>query len=338
MSSVFTIGTQVNLLVTDFLRDREAIRYATCNKHFYEHLLKYYKCKLYYWNDTIPQGQCNVRKLLVREYVGFSAFRNTITHLEFSFSFNLLVNDLDRFTKVTELNFGAYFNQQLDYLPPNLIRLTFGYCFNRPLHNLPTLPHLESICFGEHFDQPIENIPLFKGKITHIRFGTLSTFNQPVNNHLPTTLQSLVFGSHFNQNVNHLPPTLSILGFGESFNQPIHQLPNTLQYIEFGREFNQNIDSLSSLTNLTHLCFGNEFNQPTNYLPQNLTYLQYGTCFNQPVDSLSSLSSLDYLVFGSNFNHPINGILPKSLTTVQFGEHFKQSVENLPPQCEIIID
>ena len=69
---------------------------------------------------------------------------------------------------------------------------------------------------------------------------------------MPTGLQSIQFGYHFNQLIekNVLPAGLQSIQFGSSFTQPIEKnvLPDGLQSIHFGRYFNQPIDNILDKT------------------------------------------------------------------------------------------
>ena len=63
---------------------------------------------------------------------------------------------------------------------------------------------------------------------------------------LPSRLQLLTFGSHFNQSLDHvtLPSGLQHLTFGYNFNQSLDHvtLPSGLQHLTFGYRFNQSLD------------------------------------------------------------------------------------------------
>jgi glucan biosynthesis protein len=91
-------------------------------------------------------------------------------------------------------NFHNEFDQQVDFLPPSLIHLTFGKKFDQPVDNLPQ--NLTHLTFG--------NLPRhLNSKNSHV------VFNQPVD-HLPQNLKHLHFGSHFDHPVDYLP-SISLL-------------------------------------------------------------------------------------------------------------------------------
>jgi hypothetical protein len=112
------------------------------------------------------------------------------------------------------------FNNQIDKLPQNLIRLTFGWNFNGSINHLP--PNLIHLTFGGNFNQPVDNLPQ---KLTHLTFGR--NFNKPVDN-LPPNLTHLTFGEMFNKSVDNLPPNLTHLVLGWRFCQKLDNLPISL--------------------------------------------------------------------------------------------------------------
>jgi hypothetical protein len=79
--------------------------------------------------------------------------------------------------------------------------------------------------------------------IRHISF--CQYFNENVDDlaHLPN-VESIVFGSKFNQQVDNLPKTLKSLTFSYDFNQRVDNLPERLTSIIFGCGFNQRVDKL----------------------------------------------------------------------------------------------
>ena len=135
--------------------------------------------------------------------------------------------DFSKYTHITHLTFGYYFNQQIDNdkLPPNITHLTFGWHFNQPIDNLPQ--SITYLSFGFNFNQPVNKLPL---NITHLFFGEY--FDHPVDN-LPQSITHLTFGDCFNQNIDNLPQNITHLTLGHNFNKTIDNLPNTLIEINF---------------------------------------------------------------------------------------------------------
>ncbi len=64
------------------------------------------------------------------------------------------------------MNFGHYFNQNVDNLPPKLTHLIFGSAFNQIVNNLPQ--NLTSLTFCEYseFNRKINKLPKKLKKIS----------------------------------------------------------------------------------------------------------------------------------------------------------------------------
>jgi hypothetical protein len=174
--------------------------------------------------------------------------------INFGFYFNQNVDNLP--SSVKEINFGPYFEQKIDNLPESIISLKFGSYFNQSVDHLPN--SLENLSFGYYFNNEVNNLPQ---SLKSLSFGR--RFNKNVDK-LPNGITSLVFGSEFNQPVNNLPSSLEILEFGWDFNQDVDQLPSSVKEIFFGFEFKKSIDKLPSSVIDVYMC-GDPKNQPTSY-------------------------------------------------------------------------
>lgn len=102
---------------------------------------------------------------------------------------------INKFTSLTHLTFGLYFNQELNDLPQNLVHLEFRLYFNQELNDLPQ-------------------------SITHLAFGYY--FNQKVDkNNLPQNLIHLEFGYYFYQKIDSLPLNLKSLTVNIAYEEDI---------------------------------------------------------------------------------------------------------------------
>jgi hypothetical protein len=120
----------------------------------------------------------------------------------------------------------SFFNKPLlsneePWLPPKLVKLVFGQCFNKSIHGLPET--LESLTFGEDFNQPVDNLP---SNLKYLTFG--EDFDKTVDL-LPDSLVILKFGTYFNQSIDNLPDSIKELSLGAKFKQKINKLPQSLE-------------------------------------------------------------------------------------------------------------
>jgi hypothetical protein len=74
--------------------------------------------------------------------------------------------------------------------------------------------------------------------ITHLTFD--DSFNQPINDRIPSSVTHLTFGLYFNQLLNDcIPSSVSHLTFGLCFNQPINNcIPHSVTHLTFAWDFN----------------------------------------------------------------------------------------------------
>ena len=110
---------------------------------------------------------------------------------------------------------------------------------------------IKLLIFYEEFNELLETFisdEVFD-EVEQIHFG--KKFNQsvyPLNRCLK--LKHLLFGNNFNQATNHLPSNLQSIIYGYSFNHPINNLPN-IKALKLGFLFQQSLDFLPS--SLIHL-------------------------------------------------------------------------------------
>ena len=125
--------------------------------------------------------------------------------IKFSMQFNQPF-DFTSLENIESIFIGLFFNQSLDYLPPNLKELSFCFVskFNNSIDNLPN--SVEYICFGNDFNQNIDNLPL-RLKELHLS----SNFNKPID-FLPHGLEKLsMWCRNYSHNILNLPQTLKKL-------------------------------------------------------------------------------------------------------------------------------
>ena len=125
-------------------------------------------------------------------------------------------------TKIDEIYFGKYFNQDISLLPQYITKITFHNLskFNKCIDFLPR--ELNNLSLGYDFNQRIDNLPY---KLTHLKLG--NKFNQPIDN-LPNKLTYLDLGWDFNQQINNLPDSIIHLTLSRYFNQCLDFLPKEL--------------------------------------------------------------------------------------------------------------
>jgi FNIP Repeat len=214
------------------------------------------------------------------------------------------LSDYDNYTTVR-------FNNNIDFLPQTLLRLSIAGPFNHPVDNLPcNLTHLTLI---EEFNHPIDHLP---PTLTKLRVG--SDFNHPID-HLPLSLVTLKLSYRFNQPIDHLPQNLQNLQLGKNFNFPLDNLPNTLKTLQITREFgrghyNMPLDHLPSSLATLHVELLT-FTHPVDHLPLSLKKLIFGTVGVYQYN-LDHLPNLQELVIHGEVPHPMH--LPSSLTTFKW--------------------
>lgn len=152
--AVFKVSTQINLLFTDYLEDKDAIRYACTNKHFHEYLLKSYKCKEFYDSEKIAQKTLAIMtKIRNVSNFDFIQWHKDITHLEFNKDFIRSLPNIYSLDKLTHITFHGPMHEQiqLENLPKNLSYLQFEWSPGVDLVKL--YGHVKNItCLSPSFD------------------------------------------------------------------------------------------------------------------------------------------------------------------------------------------
>jgi hypothetical protein len=136
----------------------------------------------------------------------------------------------------------SVFNCTVDNLPPNLLNITFGHCFDQPVDNLPQ--NLQNLTFGDFFDHPVNYLPQ---SLLNLTFG--HCFDQSVDN-LPCSLINLTFDRNFNKSLDNLPNSISSLSFVDisfcDFDKPLNCLPNSISQIKLPKKYNLEIKKIPS--------------------------------------------------------------------------------------------
>ena len=148
----------------------------------------------------------------------------TIIGIEFGNTFDDQISKYDLPNTLKYIDFGHFFNKNVDNLPEKLRIIKFGAWFNRSVDKLP--PAVKFIKFGTDFNQSVDKLP---PTVKFIKFGTI--FNQSVDN-LPQSLKSIAFHNYFNKSVDNLPQSLELITFGENFDQSLKNLPKTVKKIK----------------------------------------------------------------------------------------------------------
>ncbi|GAM25538.1 hypothetical protein SAMD00019534_087130 [Acytostelium subglobosum LB1] len=157
---------------------------------------------------------------------------------------------------------------------------------------------------------------------------------------LPSRLQSLTFGTYFDQTLDDraLPPSLTSLTFGGHFKQELKPgtLPSTLTTLKFGVIYNKQLMADVLPSSLTSLTLGDDFNQILlpGTLPSRLKTLVIGHMFNQKINRDVLPNGLEYITFGDALNQSIEFLnLPPSIRQLKFGVDYDKPFppNSLPP-------
>ena len=229
---------------------------------------------------------------------------------------------------LTELMCGHNFNQPLS-LSFYLQKLTLGSKYSQQLFLLDTLQSIKISPNDYNYVFKLSRLPSNLIEL-HI-CGKMVLYD----NHLPTTLQSLIIDETNNdatsihhsiseQSFLHLPPNLRILSIIR-FNHNLQQiLPFTLRELILSGDFNQSIELPP---NLRILSLTGKFNQDLGILPSNLRKLTLGDEFNHPLGMLPE--DLDILSIGDAFEHNLEA-LPFDLQELYLGKSFDHALDDIP--------
>jgi hypothetical protein len=139
-----------------------------------------------------------------------------------------ITNDANNWSKLSNLDFGEYFNQDIMHdkfiLPHNIVKLYLGKIYCRNLLGIDAkFPMLNTLILSRDYNQDI----------THVKF--------------PDTLTTLEFGFAFNQcnGLNITFNSLRILYIGYNFNQYIVAYWPELRDLRFGSQFNHKLTDIN---------------------------------------------------------------------------------------------
>ena len=241
--------------------------------------------------------------------------------------FNTTLYDIDRTLYIKMFNYMIknFNDDQLNRIFPSILFLVINKKNNNDIDN--KFP--KYVSFYSDFEHNYENIKSIM----------INNFEYSLLHLIPPCLESITFGSHFNQNIDEVkfPDSLQSITFGFWFNQNIDEVkfPDSLQILTFGRHFNQKIDEVKFPANLQSITFGDYFNQKIDEVkfPANLQSITFGNYFNQKIDEVKFPNSLQSITFGYLFNQNIDKLLllpnlqnitlPESFDSTDFPPHLK---------------
>eukprot|EP01133_Synstelium_polycarpum_P007475 gene7475-8746_t len=247
-------------------------------------------------------------------------------------------------------------------LPSQLVFLSFGERYNRPLGFPTPLCSLKHLTLGQDFDQDFECLPAslqylslagdwfnrslpFAEGLETLVLG--QAFKLPLVPGSMPSLKSLSLHHTYNEKlpeclkITHLsigcdyehmiPQTVSNLILLESSNNQVRlQIPMSVTNLELGSNFVQPLDQLSIVNSqVVHLKFGTKWNHPLepNTLPDSLTHLTFGACFNTPLQLGSIPTSVSHLDLGTQYNHKLKtGCIPNSVVHLKLSDCYNQSL------------
>lgn len=196
-----------------------------------------------FYNTSIGENKITIRQnvkeikrkdkhIYLNKYYEFNEFN------EFFVSNFKLINYSDIIpNNIENIEFGLWFNNNVNNLPISLVKIYFNVDFNKKNNNLPI--NLISLIYCESYNKNTNNCP---SNLTFLLFNF--TFNRNLNN-LPYSLKCLNINyCDFNKNVDKLPSNLIELFLTNKFNKNIENLPNKLIKLNLGKSFNQPIDFL----------------------------------------------------------------------------------------------
>ncbi|KAN0018785.1 hypothetical protein ACTFIU_008718 [Dictyostelium citrinum] len=307
--------------------------------------LENYKYKSYI-TTLIISGDETKYPILNRNY----KIPSSVTRLEFSDSFDPILEDYCIPNTITSLRFGMNFDQKLNkkIISDSITSLCLNYSFNQTLGGdgdgsetwIPKeIKHLE---FGESFQQSIYPGQLPHGLTSLILDENYGGIIAP--NSIPDTVKTLNFTFESNENTWDLkngiiPKGTTSLEFDNSFNQPINigDIPPNVTNLKFGDAFNNIINPNSLPHSIRTLTFGTYYNNKLkpNSLPPNLTCLTFGYGYNQPLEQDQIPRTVCELSFGGTFDQAIpSGFFRKykCLKSLNFDNSFDQVIppESLP--------
>lgn len=328
---------QNDLFFTLFTKLDLFINYEDINK--YERKLKYndyttnhisineYDCS----NPKIYIYQQNENTSLYYKENNKYIDANKITQAPKLFNKELFI-DLSDY--ITELYIGFSFDNELDFLPPNIKKLTFGSNFNNEIKQnvIPnTVQYLSFSCINYNysllnvFPNSIIELYLYSNdlelepnvipnsvKILHIS-------SKIKENVIPNSVEFLYYNSDCELDPYILPNSIIKLSIDSNITILPNVIPNSVLYLYLLYDYNQKIIPNSIPNSVIKLKFGLKFNQQIdiNELPNNLKILKFGHSFNQKININVIPNSVKYIEFNNAFNQDLTeGILPQNIETL----------------------
>ncbi|KYQ92532.1 hypothetical protein DLAC_06524 [Tieghemostelium lacteum] len=193
------------------------------------------------YNKPLERGHLpnSIRKLSFSSFncriTGPNYLPNQLENLNFGREFQKPVHSVHFPKTLKTLKFGVYFNQNIRLKDTNITHLIFTDFFDKPIAgHLPST--LEHLTLSDQFYQPLK-VDSFSN-CTKLRYLLLGTYNNhPIpDNTFPHSLETIIFGWHFNQSLKgKLPPNLEVLELGHFYNKRIEKqtLPPSLKVLRF---------------------------------------------------------------------------------------------------------
>jgi hypothetical protein len=225
-------------------------------------------------------------------------------------------------------------------IPSYATALKFEYNECPNISNFPSLTHLTLNCIHAR------KLPDLPPSITHLTFGDNFNYRIAITN-LPLHLVYLSFGGKFNQQIT-LPPSIETLIFGTAYNQPITHLPRNLIHLTF-KAFRDTFPLLDNIPlSLQKLIVGEHVFQKRNpNEPLSLTHLTFIpyrnliTPTNQFIDSTNEISALSVphtlTHLTCTYSWPIDtNNLPPNLLSLTVGDYFDEHIDGLSPHSLLL--
>lgn len=147
--------------------------------------------------------------------------------------------------KCYKIFFDNEYDNDIDWIPSNVIRIKFGNSFNKSINNL-------------------QNVRII---------WTGNTFNQSINNLFCKT-KSLKFGKHFNKKLDYIPNCCIHITTGYNFKKSCSYLPNSLNtFLIGGQHKENNVNNLPK--SITNLIITRDNFKKINKYPKNIKFMTY---------------------------------------------------------------
>jgi len=296
-------------------------------------------CKINFKLDNLP-NKLEYLELRTDGITNFEYLPSSLKYLKIYFveESNINLDSLPSSLESLEI-YGKYIGQ-LNNLPHKLKKLNLPNLYPFDIYNLPTT--INELKIGLKY-KGLSNLFLnskankYNLKILKIGYpyknhsASVSSFDLKT---IPLSVEELVLGDEFNQELSFLPPNLKKITFGFNFKHYIKpdDLPDTLESITFGYIFNQEIKKYPN--NLKYLELGRNYSQNLNNLPIGLTCLIINERFRQKLNNLpNTLKILKFDDF-AEFNGELD--LPDSLEILILGKYLEYYLKNIPNNLKTI--